>query len=131
MSARIYITNILVDDQARALEFYTEKLGFVPKMDVPAGEYRWLTVVGADDADGVELLLEPDAHPAAKAYKDTLHADGMPYTSIAVDDVRATFAELSEQGVQFMQDPTVSGPFVTAVLNDTVGNWIQIISPGE
>lgn len=131
MSARIYITNILVNDQARALEFYTQKLGFVPKMDVPAGEYRWITVVGADDADGVELLLEPDAHPAARAYRDTLHDDGMPYTSIAVDDVRAVHKELSAAGVQFMQDPAVTGPFVTAVLDDTVGNWIQIVSPGQ
>jgi catechol 2,3-dioxygenase-like lactoylglutathione lyase family enzyme len=115
-----------VDDQAKALAFYTDVLGFVKKTDVPAGEYRWLTVVSPDAPDGVELLLEPDAHPAAKPFKEALVADGMPYTSFAVDDVQAEFDRLSALGVRFTQPPTPMGPVTTAVFDDTCGNLIQI-----
>ena len=126
---RINVTSVLVDDQAKALAFYTEKLGFVVKNDVPVGEFRWLTVVGASEPDGVELLLEPDAHPAAKAFKRALVEDGMPFTSFAVDDVTATYADLEAKGVHFTQPPTSMGPVVTAVLDDTCGNLIQLTSP--
>ena len=91
---KINLTNVLVDDQDKALAFYTDKLGFVKKTDVPAGEHRWLTVVGPDDPDGPELLLEPDAHPAAKPFKEALVSDGIPYTSFAVADVNAEFDRL-------------------------------------
>ncbi|WP_131104513.1 VOC family protein [Ornithinimicrobium sufpigmenti] len=126
---RIHVTSVLVDDQARALAFYTEKLGFVPKTDVPAGEYRWLTVVGPDEPDGVELLLEPSAHPAVTPFKEALVADGIPFTSFAVDDVRAEHERLSGLGVRFTQAPAEMGPVVTAVLDDTCGNLIQLVSP--
>lgn len=126
---RINITSVLVDDQAKALAFYTGKLGFVAKTDVSLGEYRWLTVVGANEPDGVELLLEPDAHPAAKAFKQALAADGIPYTSFAVDDVTAVHRELESRGVRFAQAPTAMGPVITAILDDTCGNLIQLTSP--
>ena len=129
MSIRISVTSVFVDDQAKALTFYTDLLGFVVKNDVPLGEFRWLTVVGADDPDGVELLLEPDRHPAAQAYKTALVADGIPAASFAVDDVAATHADLAGRGVRFTQEPTPMGPVVTAVLDDTCGNLIQLTSP--
>jgi len=129
MSIRINLTSVLVDDQAQALEFYTKQLGFVQKHDVPMGEYRWLTVVSPDEPDGTELLLEPDQHPAAKAYKEALVTDGIPAASFAVDDVRAAHAELLAKGVRFIQEPTEMGLVVTAVLDDTCGNLIQLTSP--
>ena len=126
---RINVASVLVDDQAKALAFYTDRLGFVAKTDVDLGEYRWLTVVGAGEPDGVELLLEPDAHPAAKAFKQALVEDGIPFTSFAVDDVAATHRDLEGKGVRFVQPPTAMGPVVTAVLDDTCGNLIQLTSP--
>ncbi|MGN6128659.1 MAG: VOC family protein, partial [Humibacter sp.] len=115
--------------QAKALAFYTEKLGFVTKTDVPVGEHRWLTVVGADDTDGVELLLEPNANPASQAYTRALIEQGIPAASFAVDDVDAAHLELTEQGVVFVQPPGVAGPVKTTVLDDTCGNLIQLVSP--
>jgi catechol 2,3-dioxygenase-like lactoylglutathione lyase family enzyme len=126
---RINVTSVLVDDQEKALAFYTEVLGFVAKTDVPVGEFRWLTVVGANEPDGVELILEPDAHPAAKAFKQALVADGIPYTSFAVDDVASAHELLAARGVRFAQAPTPMGPVITAVLDDTCGNLIQLTSP--
>jgi catechol 2,3-dioxygenase-like lactoylglutathione lyase family enzyme len=123
---RIHLTSVLVDDQAKALSFYTDVLGFVGKEDVPLGEHRWLTVVSPDDPDGTELLLEPDAHPAAKVFKAALADDGIPATSFAVDDVAAESARLAQLGVRFTQQPTDLGPVVTAVFDDTCGNLIQI-----
>jgi catechol 2,3-dioxygenase-like lactoylglutathione lyase family enzyme len=128
---RINVTSVLVDDQSKALDFYTDKLGFVKKTDIPAGGARWLTVVSPEAQDGVELLLEPDAHPAAKVFKEALVADGMPYTSFAVDDVQAEFARLSAKGVTFTQPPTEMGPVTTAVFDDTCGNLIQIAAMAE
>jgi catechol 2,3-dioxygenase-like lactoylglutathione lyase family enzyme len=125
---RINVTSVLVDDQAKALAFYTDVLGFVVKRDIPLGEFRWLTVVGANEPDGVELLLEPDVHPAAKVFKQALVADGMPYTSFEVDDVAATHTDLEARGVRFTRPPTSMGPVVTAVLDDTCGNLIQLTS---
>jgi len=123
---RINLASVLVDDQDKALRFYTEVLGFVAKNDVPLGEYRWLTVVSPEDPDGVELLLEPDAHPAARPFKQALVADGIPFTSFAVTDVRAEFDRLKALGVTFTQEPTAMGPVTTAVLDDTCGNLIQL-----
>ena len=123
---RINLTSVLVDDQAKAERFYTDVLGFVVKDDVPLGEYRWLTVVSRDDPDGPELLLEPDAHPAAKPYKAALVSDGIPYTSFAVEDVPAEAARLKELGVRFTMDPVEMGTVTIAVLDDTCGNLIQI-----
>ncbi|MEO8246411.1 MAG: VOC family protein [Chloroflexota bacterium] len=125
---KIVVTSVLVDDQAKALAFYSDVLGFVKKADVPAGDARWLTVVSTDAPDGVELLLEPDAHPAARPFKEALVEDGIPYTSFAVDDVQAEFDRLSGLGVRFVQPPTNMGPVTTAVFDDTCGNLIQIAS---
>ena len=126
---RITRTSVLVDDQAKALDFYTRVLGFVKKIDIPLGEHRWLTVVSPDDAEGVELLLEPDEHPAAQPFKEALVADGIPFISFSVDDVEAEHAQLTADGVVFTQPPMPSGPVVTAVLDDTCGNLVQIVSP--
>jgi catechol 2,3-dioxygenase-like lactoylglutathione lyase family enzyme len=123
---KITVTSVLVDDQAKALAFYTDVLGFVKKNDVPLGEHRWLTVVSPEDPDGPELVLEPDGHPAAPPFKQALVADGIPFTSFAVEDVQATFERLTERGVRFTQQPTQMGPVTTAVLDDTCGNLIQI-----
>ena len=123
---RINLTSVLVDDQEKALRFYTEVLGFVKKTEIPLGEHRWLTVVSPDDPDGTELLLEPDEHPAAKPFKEALVADGIPFTSFAVDDVHAEYERLRGLGVRFTQEPADMGPVTTAVLDDTCGNLIQI-----
>jgi catechol 2,3-dioxygenase-like lactoylglutathione lyase family enzyme len=123
---KINLANVLVDDQEKALRFYTEVLGFTKKTEVPVGEHRWLTVVSPDDPDGVELLLEPDEHPAAKPFKDALVRDGIPYTSFSVEDVQAEYERLSALGVRFTQQPLDAGPVTTAVLDDTCGNLIQI-----
>lgn len=123
---RINVTSVLVDDQAKALAFYTEKLGFTKKTDVPTGDARWLTVVSPAAPDGVELLLEPDGHPAARPFKEALVADGIPFTQFAVDDVYAEVERLKALGVEFTQDATDFGPVVTAVLDDTCGNLIQL-----
>ena len=123
---RITLTSVLVDDQAKALRFYTDVLGFVKKTEVPLGEHAWLTVVSPDDPDGVELVLEPDSHPAVPPFKAALVADGIPFTSFAVRDVRAEHERLVGLGVRFTQPPTDMGPVVTAVLDDTCGNLVQI-----
>jgi catechol 2,3-dioxygenase-like lactoylglutathione lyase family enzyme len=123
---RIYLTSVLVDDQEKALRFYTDVLGFVKKSDIPLGEARWLTVVSPDDPQGPELALEPDAHPAAGPFQEARVADGIPVTSFAVDDVNAEFQRLRSLGVQFTQEPVEMGGVTTAVLDDTCGNLIQI-----
>jgi catechol 2,3-dioxygenase-like lactoylglutathione lyase family enzyme len=123
---RINLTSVLVDDQAKAQAFYTEVLGFVTKTDVAVGEARWLTVVSPEDPDGPELLLEPDGHPAARPFKAALVADGIPFTSFAVDDVEREFERLTTLGVRFTREPTRMGPVTIAVFDDTCGNLIQI-----
>ena len=128
---KIIVTSVLVDDQDKALGFYTEALGFVKKGDIPVGEARWLTVVSPEEPDGVELLLEPDGHPAAKPFKQALVDDGIPYTSFAVEDVRAEYERLAALGVRFTQEPLEMGPVTTAVFDDTCGNLIQIASRGS
>jgi catechol 2,3-dioxygenase-like lactoylglutathione lyase family enzyme len=123
---RITITSVLVDDQDKALAFYTDVLGFVKKNDVPAGEARWLTVVSPEDPDGVELLLEPSGHPAVGPFKEALVNDGIPFISFAVKDVQAEYERLHGLGVTFTQRPTRMGPVMTAVFDDTCGNLVQI-----
>lgn len=123
---KIVMTNVFVDDQERALHFYTEVLGFVKKNDIPMGEHRWLTVVSKSAPDGVELVLEPSSHPAVKPFKSLLVDDGIPYASFGVDDVQAEFDRLCSLGVKFTQPPVNMGPVTTAVLDDTCGNLIQI-----
>lgn len=123
---RIHLTSVFVDDQEKALRFYTDVLGFVTKRDVPMGTDRWLTVVSPQDPDGTELLLEPSGHPAVRPYRTALVEDGIPVTSFAVDDVRAEYDRLRGLGVRFTQEPLEMGTVTTAVLDDTCGNLIQI-----
>ncbi|MBK0421414.1 VOC family protein [Leucobacter sp. CSA2] len=124
---RIGWASIFVEDQARAREFYTEKLGFVVKADVPVGEDRWLTVVSREDPEGVELLLEPNGHPAVRPFTEALVASGIPATQFAVTDLQAEFERLSALGVRFVSEPQRMGPIAVAVLDDTCGNLIQLI----
>ncbi|MFG2288404.1 VOC family protein [Streptomyces sp. NPDC048595] len=125
---RIHVTSVFVDDQAKALRFYTDVLGFVKKHDIPlGGEARWLTVVSPEAPDGTELLLEPSGHPAVPPYKSALVQDGIPAASFAVDDVQAEFDRLRGLGVRFTQEPLAMGTVKTAVLDDTCGNLIQLV----
>ncbi|MFH8559009.1 VOC family protein [Streptomyces celluloflavus] len=124
---KIHLSSVFVDDQDKALRFYTDVLGFVKKTEVPLGTDRWLTVVSPEDPDGTELLLEPDRHRAVQPYKTALVEDGIPAASFAVDDVPAEFSRLRGLGVRFTQEPLEMGPVTTAVLDDTCGNLIQIV----
>jgi catechol 2,3-dioxygenase-like lactoylglutathione lyase family enzyme len=123
---RIGLASVLVDDQDKALRFYTDVLGFVKKHDVPLGVHRWVTVVSPEHPDGVELVLEPDEHPAARPFKRALVEDGIPWTSFDVTDVQAEYTRLVVAGVHFTQPPVEMGPVISAVFDDTCGNLIQI-----
>jgi len=118
--------SLLVDDQEKALKFYTETLGFVKKTEVPMGEHKWLTVVAADEQDGVELVLEPLAFPPAKTFQKALFDAGIPQTAFQVDDVEEQYRRLLDLGVSFSVQPTAMGPVRIAVLDDTCGNNIQL-----
>lgn len=124
---RTHLTGVFVDDQDKALRFYTEVLGFVKKTEVSLGEHRWLTVVSPQDPDGTELLLEPASHPAVGPYREALVGDGIPAAAFAVDDVHAEFERLRGLGVRFTQEPVEMGEVTTAVLDDTCGNLIQLV----
>ena len=126
---RINLASIFVDDQRKALEFYTAVLGFRKKTDAPVGEYAWLTVVSPEEPDGVELVLEPSDHPAVRPFRAALVRDGIPFTSFAVDDVAAEHERLVALGVRFTQPPRDMGTVTTAIFDDTCGNLIQIASP--
>jgi catechol 2,3-dioxygenase-like lactoylglutathione lyase family enzyme len=125
---RINLSGVFVDDQDKALRFYTAVLGFTKKTEVPLGEARWLTVVSPEEPDGTELVLEPDGHPAVGPFKRALVEDGIPYTSFAVDNVTAEYDRLRALGVRFTQEPLEMPSVTTAVLDDTCGNLIQIAS---
>jgi predicted enzyme related to lactoylglutathione lyase len=119
----------MVDDQDKAMKFYTEVLGFVVKHDVPVGEFRWLTVVSPEGPEGVELLLEPNQNPAAKVFQKALYEQGIPLTSFAVEDIRSEYERLKKRGVAFHSEPAVMGNVTVAVFDDTCGNLIQIVQP--
>jgi catechol 2,3-dioxygenase-like lactoylglutathione lyase family enzyme len=124
---KIIVTSVPVKDQEKALKFYTEKLGFVTKHDIPVGDARWLTVVSPEEPNGVELLLEPNAeYPAMKALKQALYADGIPFNTFQVDDIYAEYERLKALGVEFTMEPTDMGTTIAAILDDTCGNLIQI-----
>lgn len=123
---KINITSLFVEDQDEALDFYANVLGFVKKTDMPAGNYKWLTVVSPEEREGVELLLEPNVHEAAKTYQKAIYNDGIPATSFTVNDLEETYQALMEKGVSFTVGPTESGPVTYAILDDTCGNLIQI-----
>jgi len=122
----IKLTSVIVDDQAKALAFYTDILGFVLKQDIPMGGARWLTVVSAADPDGVHLLLEPCGFEFAKTYQKALYDAGVPLTAFAVDDLPAEYERLRELGVAFRGEPTTGPGPATALLDDTCGNLIQL-----
>ncbi len=124
---KMYAKSVAVDDQAKALAFYTEKLGFVLKHDIPLGEHRWLTVVSPEEPDGVELGLEPNEHPATRAYQAALMADGIPFTAFSVDDIESEVKRLQAAGVTFTQPPMKAGGATIAVFDDTCGNLIQLM----
>jgi catechol 2,3-dioxygenase-like lactoylglutathione lyase family enzyme len=125
---KIYVTSVFVDNQAKALEFYRDRLGFVVKHDIPlGGEARWLTMVSPDDPEGTELLLEPSEHPAVGPYKAALVADGIPATSFMVEDMDAEVKKLKDKGVQFTVEPMDAGTVLMAVFDDSCGNLIQIV----
>lgn len=125
---RIKLCSIFVDDQAKALRFYTDVLGFAKAKDIPVGEFRWLTVRSAAGGD-TELVLEPNANPAARTYQQALLEQGIPITAFEVDDVKAEYERLRERGVAFTTPPTPAGPVTIAVLVDTCGNLIQLYQP--
>ena len=124
---RINLTSVAVDDQQKALQFYTETLGFRVKHNIPLGEHAWITLVSEEAPDGTELVLEPAEHPAVGPFRKALVEDGIPYTAFAVDDVEAEHERLVAEGVRFVQPPTDLGTVVTAVFDDTCGNLIQIM----
>ncbi len=124
---KIIITSIFVEDQEKALKFYTETLGFVKKQDVPMGKFRWITLVSPDEQDGTELLLEPNDNPAAKAYQQKIFADGIPATMFGVADIQKEYKRLLEKDVKFTKEPTKIGEVTIAVFDDTCGNLIQLI----
>ena len=128
MAIRIKLTSVMVEDQARALAFYTDVLGFAKKHDFPVGEYRWITVAGAG-RDDLELALEPNANPAGKAFQQAMFAQGIPVASFEVDDLAAEHARLTARGVAFTQAPMNAGPVMIAVFADTCGNLIQLHQP--
>ena len=123
---RINLTSVSVDDQEKALRFYTETLGFRLKHNIPLGEHAWITVVSEEAPEGTELVLEPAEHPAVRRYRMALVEDGIPFTSFAVDDVQAEYERLVARGVRFVQPPTDLGAVITAVFDDSCGNLIQI-----
>ena len=124
---RIQWTSVVVDDQQKALRFYTETLGFRVKHNIPMGEHAWIALVSDEAPDGTELVLEPAGHPAVVPFRKALVEDGIPYTAFAVDDVEAEHERLVAEGVRFVQPPTDLGTVVTAVFDDTCGNLIQIM----
>jgi catechol 2,3-dioxygenase-like lactoylglutathione lyase family enzyme len=126
---KIRLTSVLVDDQEKALQFYTGVLGFVKMRDIPMGGPRWLTVVSPEGPDDIELLLEPNSHPAAKAFQQAIFKDGIPLTAFAVDDIEREYERLNARGVAFKQKPTPAGPVTLAVFDDTCGNLIQMYQP--
>ena len=124
---KVIVTSIFVQDQEKALEFYTETLGFVKKHDVPVGEFRWIALVSPIDPEGTEVLLEPNNHPAAKEYQEALFAEGVPVTMFGVADIHGEYERLTKQGVKFIIEPTEAGEDTIAVFDDTCGNHLQII----
>jgi catechol 2,3-dioxygenase-like lactoylglutathione lyase family enzyme len=127
---KITLTSVMVDDQAKAHEFYTGTLGFVVKHDIPLGEFRWLTVVSPEGHGDVELLLEPSQHPAAKPFRKALYDGGIPAAQFTSTEIRAEHQRLAQRGVVFRQPPTPQGPVTIAVFDDTCGNFIQLVQRG-
>jgi predicted enzyme related to lactoylglutathione lyase len=123
---RIKLTSIMVDDQAKALRFYTEELGFRKKHEIPVGEYKWITVVSPEGPDDVELSLEPNANPAAKTFQAAMFTQSIPLAAFEVSDIESEYARLKSLGAVFTRQPTSTGPVIISVFSDTCGNLIQL-----
>ena len=126
---RIKLMSIMVDDQEKALRFYTDVLGFKKKHDIPVGEYRWITVTSPDGPSDVELALEPNANPAGKTFQEAMFSQGIPLAAFEVTDIAGEFARLTTKGVAFTRQPAPAGPVTLAVFADTCGNLIQLYQP--
>jgi glyoxylase I family protein len=126
---RIKLTSIVVDDQDKALRFYTDVLGFQKRHEIPMGEYKWLTVVSPDGPNDIELSLEPNANPAAKTFQEAMFKQGIPLAAFEVSNIQAEYARLAKHGVAFTREPTKAGPVTIAILSDTCGNLIQLYQP--
>ena len=126
---RIKLTSVMVDDQEKALKFYTEVFGFVKKHDIPVGEYRWITVVSPEGPSDLELALEPNANPVGKAFQEGLLTQGIPATAFEVANIEQEYERLRSRGVVFTQPPTRQGPVTIAICADTCGNLIQLYQP--
>lgn len=126
---RIKLTSVMVDDQEKAVRFYTDVLGFVKNKDFPVGEYRWITVSSAEGPNDIELALEPNANPAGKAFQESMFTQGIPVAAFEVNDIAGEYARLSARNVVFTQEPTAAGPVKFAVFADTCGNLIQLYQP--
>lgn len=128
---RIKLSSVVVDDQEKALKFYTEVLGFLKKADVPAGKFKWLTVISPDGPAEIELLLEPNDNPAAKTYQEALFQQGIPLTLFFVEDIQKEYERMKDMGVTFRIPPTPAGPVTIAVFDDTCGNLIQLVQESK
>ena len=128
---RIKLTSIMVDDQDKALRFYTEILGFRKKHDIPVGEYRWITVTSPEGPDDLELALEPNANPAGKTFQEAMFSQGTPLAAFEVADIAGEFTRLTAKGVAFTRQPSEAGPVTLAVFADTCGNLIQLYQPAR
>jgi catechol 2,3-dioxygenase-like lactoylglutathione lyase family enzyme len=126
---RIKLTSIMVEDQEKAVRFYTDVLGFRKKHDIPVGEYRWITVTSPEGPNDLELALEPNANPAGRAFQDAMFKQGIPLAAFEVSDIAGEFARLTAKGVAFTRQPTAAGPVTIAVFADTCGNLIQLYQP--
>lgn len=126
---RINLSSVLVDDQEKALQFYTQKLGFIPMADIPMGEYRWLTVISPEGAKGVELVLEPMGFPPAREYQKALYQAGIPYTAFLTDDIETEVRRMKARGVVFRGEPQEMGPIKSVLFEDTCGNLINLVQP--
>ena len=126
---RINLASVIVDDQEKALKFYTEKLGFVKKTDMPIGEYRWITVTSPDGPDGVELVLEPMGFPPAREYQKALYEAGIPITAFLSDDLQKEYSMLKARGVVFRSEPQAMGSITSVLFEDTCGNLINLVQP--
>ena len=126
MSLKIKLTSVLVDDQDKALKFYTEVLGFLKSKEIPLGAFKWLTVISPDGPKEIELLLEPNDNPAAKAFQAALREQGIPLTAFAVDNIQQEYSRLKRLGVVFRAEPAKAGTTTAAAFEDTCGNLIQL-----
>ncbi|HEV1994603.1 MAG TPA: VOC family protein [Candidatus Acidoferrum sp.] len=124
---KIKLASVFVDDQEKALKFYTEVLSFVKKADMPAGRFRWLTVVSPEEAEGTQLVLEPNENPAAKTYQQAIHKEGIPATLLFTEDIQKECERMKKRGVVFRMEPTKMGPVTIAVFDDTCGNFMQLV----